>query len=187
MARSAILSGSHEGKTSSSRRVHDRRRPEALGQSAPFGMRLHDRHLLDTPCPQCRHAQRPDGSRAEDHHRVARRHTRPSDAVERHRERLGQCGMASREPVRQPEHARSPGDDVLGEGPIAVVAGHRGAVLALGRLALTATPAATAPRGRSPDDELAHGPAGHRVADGGDRPRPLVSGHPAGRETPPVA
>ena len=112
---------------------------------------------------------------------------RAGDAVQGHRERLGQRGVARREALGQAQDAGRPAQDVLGEGAVGVLAGHAVAVLALRGLALQAAPAGAAARAGTADDELADRPVGDVVADGGDGAAPLVAGDDAGREAPAVA
>ena len=106
----------------------------------------------------------------------------------RHRERLGQRGMAGRETLGQAQDAGGAAHDVLGEGAVAVV----GRSCCGGSRTATACPPGIVGRCRSVGDgpPTTSSPTDHSgdvVADGGDRPAPFVPGHDAGREAPPVA
>ena len=136
---------------------------------------------------ECGHAQRTDRTGAEDHDPVTRRHARPRDAVQRHREGLGQRGMPGREALGETQDARGAAHDVLGEGAVRVLAGHAVAVLALRGLALEAAPAGAAALSGPTDDELADRPARDLIAECGDRAAPLVARHGARGEPPAVA
>ena len=129
----------------------------------------------------------PIGPGPEHHDGVAGGDARASDAVQRHRQRFGEGGMPWQQALGQPQHARLPHEDVLGEGTVRVLAGHALPVLALRRLALAAAAARAALGGGTADDQLADRPPGHVVADGGDGAAPLVAGHRTGLEAPAVA
>ena len=133
------------------------------------------------------HAQGADRAGAEDHDAVAGRHARAGDAVQRHREGLGQRGVTGGEALGKAQDAGGPAEDVLGEGAVGLLAGHAVAVLALRRLALQAATAGAATKPGTAHDELAHRPFRDVVADGGDRAAPFVAGDGARREAPAVA
>ena len=186
-ARDDMRSGSQGGNTSrSSGSTMEVTPRSAANWRRPF-VRLHHRDVRDPHGVQRGHAQRADRAGAEDHHAVAGRHARAGDAVQRHRERLGQRGMAGGQALREAQDAAGPAEDVLGEGAVRLLGGHAVAVLALGRFALQAATAGAAPRAGTAHDELADRPVRDVVADGGDGAAPFVAGHGARREAPPVA
>ena len=169
-------------------RVDDRGHTELGRQPAASLVRLDHRDVVDTHGPQRGHAQRADRAGAEDHDAVARRDARPGDAVQGHRQRLGQRGVAGREALGQAQDAGGAAQDVLGEGAVGVLARS----CCCGSRTATACPPGSAGRCRtwatgppttsSPTDQ-----SGDVVAHGGDRPAPLVAGDRARREAPAVA
>ena len=163
-----------------------RTRP-ARPRAAPSLVGLHHRDVRDVHGAQRRDAQRADGAGAEDHHAVARCHARTGDAVEGHRQRLRQCGVAGGQAFGEPQDTGGAAQDVFREGAVGVFGGHAGAVLALRRLALMAASARPTTRGGATDDPLPDRPPGDLVTHGGDRAAPLVACHGTGREPPAVA
>ncbi len=162
-------------------------RTERAGQLAPAFVRFHDGDVGDARGAQRRDAESADWARAEHHHAVPGRDVRAGDAVHGHRERLGQCGVAGEQSVREPQHSGRTRHDVLGKGAVRVLGGHGVPVLALRRLALEAAAARTTAGRRTADDQLAHRPLGDVGADGRDGAAPLVPGHHALGQAPAVA
>ena len=104
-----MRSGSQDGKTSRSagsttavtpRSAASRRRP-SCGSTTVMSVDAHGAQRGD--------AQRADGPGAEDHDAVAGRDARARDAVQRHRQRLGQRGMTGRAGPRAGAGRRRPG------------------------------------------------------------------------------
>ena len=115
------------------------------------------------------------------------RDARPGDAVQGHGQRFGQRGMAGRESLGETQHPGGTDEYVLGEGAVAVV-GDEGCC---GSRTGTACPPGSAGRSRTwartPRRRVRRPTSLDVVAHGGDGPGPLVPGHRAGLEAPPVA
>ena len=148
------------------------------------GCRL-DRHHRVAARDERGDRERSDRARSDDEGAIAVDQSRPGDAVQRHRQRLGQRRIAHRDAVGQGDQRALVEEDVRREGALVLVVGDvAAAVLALGRSALEAAPAPTALRRRSTDHLVADVPGPDIRSNRGDRAGPLVAAHVAGLAPP---
>ena len=149
-------------------------------------MWFHHGDVRDAHGLERRHAQGADRARPEDHDTVTGRDAGPGDAVQSHRQRLGQSGVTGGQALGEAQDAASPHRMYSANAPSVC-----SEVMLLRFSHCDGLPSRqrrhVPQRGGAPHDELADRPPRDVVADSGDRPAPFVACYGTRSEPPTVA